>query len=178
MPITITGSLSSPRAFGEAVERDGRRAIANALRQQGIAAGMRAQQLAETELGPSRVGNRRRDKGVSYRNGWDPVLYTGLEDFAAGEMQITLRNRSRHARVLEVGAKAHRIPVGEKGVLAWPVPYHLPGRTKVRLKRAVRHKGFTGKRILQRAVVETMQNGFVGRTLGHAVVQITTGGRR
>lgn len=165
MPLSITGSLADPQAFGQIVQRDGRRAVSTRLRQQGVAAGVLAVNYSSV-LGPSRSGNRRRDKGVSYRNGWDPPLYTGLGDFESGVMTVTLRNRSRHARVLEVGAKRHTIVPKNKTWLAWPEPPYAPGQPSVFAKK-VDHPGFAGYHIMQRAALDAMSQGFVGQTLGH-----------
>lgn len=167
MPLTITGSLADPVAFGHAIARDGRRAASTKLRQAGEQAAALAVNYSSV-LGPSRSGNRRRDKGVSYRNGWDPVLYTGLGDFEAGLMQLTIRNRSRHARVLEVGAASHSIDPKNKRILAWPVPYNSPGKPSV-FARHVDHPGFSGYRIMERAAKDAMTQSFVGQ-IGHAQI--------
>lgn len=172
MPLTITGSVSNPRAFGRLVAQSSGRVVAGKLRAQAELARRLAEQYADSDLGPSRSGNRRRDKGVSYRKGFDAPLYTGLDDFSSGLMQITLRNRSRHARVLEVGAGAHDIPVGDKGVLAWPIPYAKPGPIAVATRRTVKHKGFAGYLILERAARDAMAQGFAGGSLGHARIDV------
>jgi hypothetical protein len=167
MPLTVTGSLADPRAFGEAVERFGRRSVAQKLRQQGERA--RALGLAYCgELGPSRSGKRRRDKGVSYRNGFEAPLYTGLDDFASGMMQITLKNRSRHARIIEGGSAGHSIDPVNKRLLAWPAN-NVSGPADIFAKH-VDHPGTTGYHILERACRDAMQQGFVGQSVGHAQV--------
>lgn len=170
MPLTVTGFLSNPAAFGDTIERVGRRAVAGALRRAGNQAILLGQNYA-SELGPSRSGNRRRDKGVSYRNGFE-ATYTGVDDFAAGVMQVSVRNRSRHARVLEVGASAHTITPKNKTVLAWPSGGS--GMPDVFAKK-VRHPGFTGHHILERSARDAMAQSFVGQTLGHANINIRVG---
>lgn len=170
MPLTVSGSLGDPQVFGATVARDGRRAVSTALRRAGLNASALAINYSSV-LGPSRSGNRRRDKGVSYRNGWDPVQYTGVDDFAAGLMELVIRNRSRHARVLEVGASSHSIDPKNKRILAWPVPYNVPGKPSV-FARHVDHPGFAGYHIMERAARDAMTQSFVGQQVGHA--QITT----
>lgn len=167
MPLTVTGTLADPQAFGQIVQRDGRRATATHLRQAGNLAGALAVNYSSV-LKASRSGNRRRDKGVSYRNGWDPPLYTGTEDFASGFMQLTIRNRSRHARVLEVGGRSHSIDPVRKKMLAWPVPYNAPGKPSVFAKH-VENNGFAGYHIMERAARDAMSQSFVG-SVGHAQV--------
>jgi hypothetical protein len=168
MPLTVTGSLADPRAFGEAVERFGRRATAQLLRRQGERA-LALGRAYSGELGPSRSGKRRRDKGVSYRNGFE-ATYTGLNDFTSGMMQITVKNRSRHARVLEVGAKTHSIDPKNKTIMAWPAN-NVSGPADV-FARHVERSGFDGKHILERAARDAMTQGFVGQSVGHAQVVV------
>jgi hypothetical protein len=174
--LTVTASITDPGALGAAIAAFGRRSVAQRLRRQGEQALLLGQQYAG-ELGPSRSGNRRRDKGVSFRNGFK-VEYSGLDDAGAGRMFVKVQNRSRHARVLEVGAKAHDIPVGKKGMLAWPIPYNAPGPIAVVARRTVKHRGFGGHHILKRAAEDSMRNGFTGRVIAHANITITVGGRR
>lgn len=168
MPLTVTGSLADPRAFGEAVERYGRRATAQLLRRQGERA-LGLGRAYSGELGPSRSGKRRRDKGVSYRNGFE-VTYTGLDDFASGMMQITVKNRSRHARILEGGSAAHSIDPVRKRMLAWPAN-NVSGPADIFAKH-VDHPGTTGHHILERAARDAMTQGFVGHSVGHAQVVV------
>jgi hypothetical protein len=167
MPLTISGSLADPVAFGAIVQRDGRRATSTHLRQAGTLASALAINYSSV-LGPSRSGNRRRDKGVSYRNGWDPVLYTGIGDFESGFMELTIRNRSRHARVLEVGAAAHSITPRNKTWLAWPEPPSSAGTPTVFAKH-VDHPGFAGFHIMERAARDAMSQSFVG-SIGHGQI--------
>jgi len=173
MPLTVTGFLADPAGFGRTVAQIGRRSAARRLRVVGEQALLLGQNYA-SELGPSRSGNRRRDKGVSFRNGFE-VKYTGVDDFAAGIMEVSVRNRSRHARVLEKGAGGHDIPVGPRGISVWPIPYNAPGPIAVVAHKTIKHPGFTGHHILERAARDSMRQSFVGQQLGHADINIRVG---
>lgn len=171
MPVTVTGFLNDPVGFGQTVAQIGRRSAARRLRVVGEQAQLLGQNYA-SELGPSRSGNRRRDKGVSFRNGFE-VKYTGVDDFAAGIMEVSVRNRSRHARVLEKGAKAHTIEPRNKTILAWPAN-NVSGPIDTFAKK-VNHPGFAGHHILERSARDAMQQSFVGQSLGHAQINIRVG---
>ena len=171
MPLTVTGFLADPAGFGRTVAQLGRRSAARRLRVVGEQALLLGTNYA-SELGPSRSGNRRRDKGVSYRNGFE-VQYTGVDDFAAGIMEVSVRNRSRHARVLEVGAAAHTIVPRSKSILAWP-SNNVSGPPDVFAKK-VDHPGFTGHHILERSARDSMNQSFVGQSLGHVDINIRVG---
>lgn len=176
MTVVASGSLSDPEAFGRAIERFGRRSISQQLRRQGELAGQIAIQLADAELGPDRQGNRRRSSGIHYRNAFR-VEYTGFEEFASGNMTVSVQNKARHAGWIEEGTPAHSIgPRTRNGRLRWPyAPYAQPGPPwKFRGKpgQSVTHPGFTGKRILRRAAVMAITQRLAGRTLGHARIRI------
>ena len=179
MPLTVTGFASSPAAFQKAIERSSRRQISIQLRKGGQNAANIAQQLAGQRLGPSRVGQRRRNHGVSYHNGFE-VKYTGLEDFAQGNMQIAVRNRAKHARLIEHGSAAHEIAPRNKTRLAWPPPPYNVGKPTIflGLGQSVRHPGTRAYKILEDAARKGIIQGLGGRSMGHIRINIRMGGIR
>lgn len=170
MGVTISGTLSAPGAFGQAIERFGRRSISQQLRRQGELAGDVALAIADSDLGPSRQGNRSRS-GVSYRDSFS-VEYTGFEDFGHGNMTVSVRNEAPHARWIEEGSPGSEIT----GRLRWPfAPYATPGPPWAFQTRGivtVSNQGFTGYRILERAARRAILERLGGKTLGHARIRI------
>jgi len=181
MPLTITGTVTSPAAFAEAIKRRSRRMVAQQLRRQGESAIVIGQDLANQRLGPSRVGSRRRDHGVSFHNGFE-VKYTGVEEFGSGNMQVSVRNRSKHARLLEHGSAAHRIAPKNKTRLAWPpAPYNEapPPYGKIMpVGRPVKHPGTPAYKIIEDTARQAILKGMAGRVLGHIRINIRAGGIR
>lgn len=176
MVLRVSGSLSSPQAFGRAIEAHGRRSISQQLRRQGEFAGQLAEQMATAELGPPRSGNRRRTGGAHYHTGFR-VLYTGFDDFAHGDMTVTVSNLAPHAKWIEEGFPGgYPIRPRGGGRLRWPyAPYANPGPPwafRGKPGQAVTHSGVRPKRILKRAATQAIIQRLAGRTLGHARIRI------
>lgn len=176
MPLTVSGSVSSPAAFAAAIKRRSRRQIAAQLRIQGQSAVTIGQNLANQRLGPPRVGARRRDHGVSYHRGFT-VEYTGLDEFAEGLMIVSVRNGSKHARVLEHGSGAHTISPSKKTRLAWPPPPYASGEPTIFMGKgqSVRHPGTKAYKILEDTARQAILKGMAGRVIGHININIRMG---
>lgn len=174
MPLTISGSVTSPAQFAETLKRRSRRMVSQQLRRQGESAIVIGQQLAAQRLGPTRVGRRRRDHGVSFHNGFQ-VFYTGLDEFTQGRMIVSVRNRSKHARVLEHGSVGHTIRPRSKRILAWPPkPYAVDGPPYT-FAREVNHPGTRAYHVLEDTARKAIIQGMAGRTLGHLRINIRAG---
>ena len=177
MVLRVSGSLSSPQAFGRAIEAFGRRSISQQLRRQGELAGQLAEQMAATELGPPRFGNRRRTSGPHYHTGFR-VLYSGFDDFAHGDMTVTVSNLAPHAKYIEEGFAGGYVirPRSPRGRIRYPyAPYASPGppwEFRGKPGQGVTHGGVTGRRILKRAATQAIIQRLGGRTLGHARIRI------
>lgn len=175
--VTVTGSLSAPGAFAEALNRYGRRSVAQKLRRGGEATVGLATALANSELGASESGGRRRNKGVSYRGGFK-ATYTGLEEFGRGNMKITVNNRARHARIIEYGSSPHEIAPVNVEALSWPgmVSADWPDIQTLPKGRAVHHPGTRPYHIIQRAAALGLRQG-IGDSAIHAKITFSTRGR-
>lgn len=176
MTVVVTGSLRTPAAFGAALERYGRRSIAQQLRRQGEFAGQLAENIAARELGPRRAGNRRRTDGPSYHDSFK-VEYTGVDEFSRGDMEVTVLNTAPHAGWIEEGTPAHPIrPGSRRGRLRWPsAPYASPGPPWAFVGKpgqSVNNPGFEGKKICKRAAVQAIIERLGGRNMGHAQIRI------
>lgn len=177
MTVTVSGSLRTPTAFGAALERYGRRSIAQQLRRQGEFAGRLAEQIAARELGPRRQGNRRRTGGPSYHDSFS-VEYTGVDDFSQGDMRVSVTNTAPHAGYIEEGFSGGYVirPRSQRGRLRWPyAPYANPGPPWAFTGRpgaAVTHGGVTGRHICRRAAVQAIIERLGGRSMGHAQIRI------
>lgn len=169
MPLTVRGSLSNAAAFGDAIERFGRRSVAQQLRRGGERTVQIAEGLAAAELGKYDGQGKRRAGGGSYRGGFSAV-YTGLQDFGSGNMSVALRNRSRLARLIEKGSVGHDIGPRSVGALSWPDM--TDGKTALPQGRVVRHPGTKGHYIMKRAVSLGMLSGLGGR-IAHANIRFT-----
>ena len=177
MPLTVTGTVTSPRAFGEWLKKTSRRQVAAQLRKQGESALRIGLELANDRLGPDRVGVRRRNKGVSYRHGFE-VVYSGLEDFANGYMRVSVRNRAKHARLIEHGSSEHEItPSAEntKQLLTWPAPPYNVAGPIYRWTAHVNHPGTKPYKILEDTARRAIIQGLGGRTLGHIRIVMREG---
>lgn len=179
MPLTVSGTITSPKALELAIVRFGRRTIANALFQQGKRAIQIGERIASERLGPPRVGNRTRDHGVAFHRGFD-VQYTDVNEFGRGNMTVSVRNRSKHARVLEKGSRAHTIAPNKKKVLAWPAaPYATPGPPWQHIgPEPVGHPGTRGYKIIEDTAREAIMGNLGGRVLGHLTITVRAGGIR
>jgi hypothetical protein len=176
VPVTVSGTLTNGRAFGDAIERFGRRSVAQQLRRQGEFAGAVAVQIAEAELGPPRSGSRHRG-GPHYHSGFR-VEYTGLEDFASGDMQVSVKNIAKHAGWIEEGTGGHTISPVNASRLRWPfAPYAQDGPPWAFVGspgQSVEHPGFEGFHICERAAVMAIIQRLAGRTLGHARIRVSS----
>ena len=175
MVLRVSGTLRSPQAFGDAIVRYGRRSISQQLRRQGEFAGDLAVQIADAELGPDRQGNRRRSQGVHYRNAFE-VEYSGFEDFAGGDMTVTVINKAPHAKWIEEGTPGHPIRPRNAKRLRWPpAPYATPGPPwafRGKPGQSVNVRGVRPRRILKKAATQAIIQRLAGRTLGHARIRI------
>jgi hypothetical protein len=112
-----------------------RRQIAQRMRRAGEDSVRLAESTSHNEL-TVRSPERRRNPGSPHIAGNWSATYTGATEFAAGIVEVTLKNPSPAVIFLEYGTDPHEIPPGAGGYLASPtivrrgMTFQHPGSTK------------------------------------------------